>query len=467
MRTQNTKYLGRTGKTQNPKISPDIFKAYDIRGVYPKEINEETVYKIAQAYAKFLNFPKRVALGKDVRLSSPSLWRAAAKGLTDCGVNVVDIGTGSTDMYYFATANYNLDGGMMISASHNDKEYNGIKMVRENSIPISGDTGIYDIKKLVLEGFSYSVDKKGKVEKIDILNDYINKIISFVEPNKIKKFRIIANTNFGMAGKVLEKIAIYVPTDIIKLNFDPDGNFPKGKPDPLIAENRKEMSQMVVDKNADFGVVWDADADRCFFIDRKGRFMEGSYVLAILAKIMLAKNPGAKVIADPRIVGPTKKATEKAGGKLILSKAGHSFIKERMRKEDAVYAGENSGHYFFRDFFYCDNGMIPLLLIMEYLSESDKDLADLNDYYIKNFSVSGEINLPIGKDTSRIFKKLKEEYPDGEQNLMDGLSITYSDWRFNLRASNTESLVRLNVEASSQKILEEKKDELLCAIKEN
>lgn len=444
-------------------INDNIFKAYDIRGIYPSEINEDIVYKIAQAYAKFLNFPKKVALGKDVRLSSPSLWKAAASGLGDTGADVVDIGTCSTDMYYFAVANYGFDGGMMISASHNDKQYNGIKMVREKSIPISGDAGIKDIKKLVLDNFSYKGDKKGEIEKINLLDNYVEKILSFIEPKKIKKFKTVADANFGMAGKVLEKISEKLPMDIIKLNFEPDGNFPKGKPDPLIAENRKETQELVVKSKADFGVAWDADADRCFFIDEKGEFVEGSYVSAILAKIMLAKNPGAKILSDPRIIGPIKNTAEVAGGQLILNKVGHSFIKEKMREIDAVYAGENSGHYYFKNFFYCDNGMIPLLLMMEYLSETNQKLKDLNDYYRKNFPVSGEINLEV-KEITPIFKKLQEKYADGEQDLIDGLSVTYPDWRFNLRASNTEPVVRLNIEADKKELLEEKKKELLNLI---
>lgn len=445
-------------------IEPKIFKAYDVRGIYPSEINEEIIYNIAQAYAKFLNFPKTIVLGRDVRLSSPSLWQSAAKGLTDAGVNVVDIGCGSTDMFYFAVANYEYDGGLMISASHNAKEYNGVKMVREKAIPISGDTGIMEIRDFVLSGFSYEADKKGVIEKRDIIEEYVQKVISFVDINKIKKFKIVANGNFGMAGKVAERISEIIPMDLVKLNFEPDGNFPKGKPDPLISENRKEMEIKVVEEKADFGVTWDADADRCFFVDERGRFIEGSYISALLAKIILNRNLG-KIVSDPRVRKPIRTIVNENKGELIFSKSGHSFIKEKMREVDAVYAGENSGHYFFKDYFYCDNGMIPFLLMIEYLSEnSEESVSKINDYFIEKFPVSGEINIPVEEDVSEIISRLKEKYKDGEEDNIDGLSLGFSNWRFNIRSSNTEPVIRINVEADAKNILENKKQELFETI---
>jgi len=446
-------------------INLEIFKAYDIRGVYPEEINEEIVYKIAQAYTKFLNFPTKVALGRDVRLSSPKLWEAAANGLVDAGVDVIDIGCGSTDMYYFAVANYGLDGGLMITASHNTREYNGMKMVREKAIPISGDTGINDIKGLVLSDFSHKADNKGTIEKIDLFDGYIKKMASFIDSKKIKSFKIVANANFGMAGNVINSLKKSIPMEIVELNFKPDGNFPKGKPDPLISENRKEMELRVVQESADFGVTWDADADRCFFVDSNGRFIEGSYISSILAKIMLDKKNGGKIISDPRIRRPIQAVANENNGDLIFCKSGHSFIKEKMRQVDAVYAGENSGHYFFKDYFYCDNGMIPFLLMLEYLSANpNTNLSQLNDHYKSRFPVSGEINVSVTQSVQEIIDKLKEKYQDGKEDDIDGLSIEYPDWRFNVRSSNTEPVIRINIEADSNELLGQKKQELLSTI---
>lgn len=445
-------------------INPAIFKAYDIRGIYPKEIDEEVTYKIVQAYGKFLGFPKKVALGRDVRLSSPSLWQAAANGLTDAGIDIYDIGVGTTDMYYFAVANYNLDGGLMVSASHNEREWNGLKMVRKGSVPISSDTGIEDIKSITLSDFSFKVPQKGKIIKLDIFSDYINKNLSFIDYKNIKKFKIVVNPNFGMAGKIIEELSKIIPMNLVKLNFEPDGSFPKGRPDPLIPENRQETSELIKKEKADFGVSWDADGDRCFFFDEKGRFIEGCYISAVLAKIILSRSPkGSKIISDPRLICAVSEAVSEVGGKLTLSKVGHSFIKEKMRAEDAVFGGENSAHYYFKDFFYCDNGIIPFLLILEYLSVNKIKLSEINDYYLGKFPVSGEINFEVA-NKDKVLKRVEEKYQDGEISKLDGLTVGFKDWRFNLRPSNTEPLIRLNIEAKTKDLVEKKKKELLNLI---
>lgn len=445
-------------------MNEKIFKAYDIRGVYPQEIDAESVYRIAQAYAIFLN-PKKIALGRDVRQSSPELWQAAEKGLLEAGVDVMDIGEVSTDMMYFAVAFYGLDGGITITASHNPREYNGLKMVREKAIPISGDSGIYKIKQLVLDGESKKSNKPGRLEKKNIWDDYAKHCLSFIEPKKIKSFKIVANPNFGLAGKVLDKIEKEgkLNLDIKALNYEPDGSFPKGRPDPLIPDNRLETEKLIKETKADFGVAWDADADRCFFFDEKGEFIDGYFIVALLAKIILRGTEGEKVIIDPRMVFATKEAILSSRGVPLVNKVGHTFIKERMRKENAIFAGENSAHLYFRDNYYCDNGMIPFLLILQEISISGAKLSELVAEWRDRIFVSGEINFRV-KDVKKIFQALAEKYSDGHKDETDGLSIEYKDWRFNVRASNTEPLLRLNIESYSQEKLEKVKTQIIGLI---
>lgn len=453
-------------------MKTEVFKAYDVRGIYPTEINEEDMYKIAKAYCEFVR-PKEVVIGCDVRLSSPSMKNAAIKAVTDLGIKVIDVGEISTDMLYFAVANYGYAGGFSITASHNPKEYTGAKFVREESRPISSDTGLFEIRDIVindkteLSDFELNEDNMKLVEKKNILEDYIAKIKTFADFSKFNKFKVVANPNFGVGGRAIDKLLEGVDIDIVKLNWESDGNFPKGRPDPLIPENREEISKLVVENGADFGVAWDADADRCFFFTEKGEFIEGYFITALLGKIFLERNKGAKILHDPRLIWAIQDIAKENEGESIANKSGHAFIKERMRKDDILFGGEMSAHYYFRDYFYCDNGMIPLAMMMEFLSTQEKTLSEImHEMFWQDYFVSGEINNAVA-DVQAVIGKAKEIYSPGALKIdeADGVSIDFSDWRFSLRGSNTEPVIRLNVEAKNQELMEGKRDELLRMIK--
>jgi len=449
-------------------MKPEIFKAYDIRGIYPDEINETDVYHIAEAYCELIK-PKEVVIGCDVRLSSSSLKKAAMQAVTDQGIKVIDIGEISTDMLYFCVANYGYSGGFSITASHNPKEYNGMKFVRENSRPISSDTGLFDIRNIAMKNdhkitnSELSKENSNLIEKKNILEDYIAKIKTFADFSKFKRFKIIANPNFGIGGRALDKLLEGIDIEIIRLNWEPDGNFPKGHPDPLIPENREEISKLVVKHGADFGVAWDADADRCFFFTEKGEFIEGYFITALLAEIFLRRKTGETIIHDTRLTWAIQDVVKKNSGIAIASKAGHSFIKEQMRKENAIFGGEISAHYYFRDYWFCDNGMIPLVMMMEFLSLQEKSFSQImNEFFWNKYFVSGEINSEA-KNMRSVIEKAKQLYAPGATKIdeTDGISIEHPNWRFNFRGSNTEPVIRLNVEAKTQKIMENMRNELL------
>ncbi len=446
------------------KFNPEIFHAYDVRGIYPKEINEEAVYKIAQAYIKVFKPKGAIVLGRDVRLSSPSLWQAAAKGITNAGYDVIDIGTVSTDMMYFSVAYYGYGGGMTISASHNPREYNGIKFVREKAIAISDDTGLEAIKKQVMKDEEIIEPEKGEIIKKDMWADYIKHCLSFIKTKDLKPMKIVADANFGMSGQVVKQMVKGLPIKITELNFKPDGSFPKGRPDPMIPARRKEVEKLIKKEKADWGVAWDADADRCFFFDEKGGFVDAYYVTAILAKHYLKKYPKSKILCDVRLIWAVRDVVKKMHGQLIINKPGHAFIKDTMRKKNIIFGGENSGHYYFKKNFYADNGMIPFLLMWELLSLENKKLSEIADYYRKNYPISGEINTHVN-DPDVVIKNASKKYKDGKVTHIDGVSVEYKDWRFNLRKSNTEPLIRLNVEGKTQKLVDEKVKEILKIIK--
>lgn len=446
----------------------NIFRAYDIRGVYPDDLDEDTYYRLAKAYT-YLFHPKTMGVGMDARASSPQLKQALTSGFVDAGVNVIDIGGITTDMLYYAVGSTDYSGGVVVSASHNPKQYNGAKMVREKAAAISSDTGIFDIRDCLKaeKDKSVSSDVKGRVEKKDVLGDYINHVMSFVDREAIKPFKIIANANFGYGGYGVRLIAEKLGLDLITLNFEPDGTFPKGPPDPMLPANRAETEQLTKNSHVDFAAIWDADADRCMFLDERGTFISGAYVTAMLADVLLTKHGGNnKIIFDPRVIWPTIKVCEQHGAQPIMSKSGHAFIKDRMRKENAIFAGEMSAHYYFRENFYADNGMIPFLLLLEHLSRSGKSFSQLMQPYMDGHYMSGELNYRV-EDVQKTIDAVKDRFnTEGSSDFTDGYSLTSSDaeWRFNIRPSNTEPLLRLNLEAHKPGLVEEVRSQVEAII---
>ncbi len=449
------------------EISNKGFGAYDIRGIYPETVNEELAYRIGRVFPSLFD-AKKVAVGHDIRLSGPSLTEALERGLTEAGCDVIDIGQCGTEMIYFTTAHLGLDGGIMITASHNPKEYNGMKFVRKESRPISSDTGLKDIEREVMKGAPEPVaEATGKVEHKDILQEYVEHILSYVDVSKLKPFKVVANTGNGAAGPIINELAKHLPFDIIKVYNEPDGNFPNGVPNPILQENREATAKVVREQHADVGVAWDGDFDRCFLFDEKGGFIEGYYMVGFLAQAFLSKNKGAKVIYDPRLIWNTLEIAAENGGEAVMCRSGHAFIKDKMRQVNAIYGGEMSAHHYFRDFSYCDSGMIPWLLVLELLSQADgKTLSDLMKERQERFPISGEINSKVA-DADKVFAELEAKYgKEGKVTKVDGLSVEFDKWRFNVRKSNTEPVVRLNVETRQDKALcEEKTKELLAIIR--
>lgn len=442
------------------------FKAYDIRGKLGEDLTPETVYRIGRAYAQWLA-PESVVVGGDIRTSSAALKSALANGLRDEGVDVVDIGLCGTEEIYFATDYLKVGGGIMVTASHNPIDYNGMKLVREGSRPISGDTGLKDIHKIAEEGDFPPVknDAKGSYRRISCSDAYIGHLLSYIDDTKLKPLKIVVNAGNGTAGPVLDALESHLPFELIKVNHEPDGTFPNGIPNPLLPENRHYTTNAVLEHGADFGLAWDGDFDRCFLFDEQGEFIEGYYIVGLLAEAFLRKHPGEKIIHDPRLVWNTQSVCEQYGGQPIQSKCGHAFIKEIMREENAVYGGEMSAHHYFRDFFYCDSGMIPWLLIAELVSDSGNSLSSMIQSRMDEYPCSGEINRKI-EDAPGVLAALKSNYLESAQQVdhSDGLSMSFDGWRFNLRSSNTEPVVRLNVEATDQKVMEEKTEELLAQL---
>lgn len=447
-------------------LSSKGFGAYDIRGVYPGEVNEELAYRVGRSFVKYFGAHK-VAVGHDIRLSGPSISKALITGLTEAGCDVVDIGQCGTEMIYFATAHLKLDGGIMITASHNPKEYNGMKLVQSEARPVSSDTGLKDIERLVMTScFKPTGVEPGKVENVDILDDYVEHLLSYIDVKNLAPLKVVANTGNGAGGPIVEALAKKLPIEVIPVYPEPDGTFPNGVPNPILPENRDATAEAVKEHHADIGVAWDGDFDRCFLFDEKGGFIEGYYMVGFLAQAFLKKNPGAKIIYDPRLTWNTIEIAQQMGGVPVMCKSGHAFIKDRMRRENAVYGGEMSAHHYFRDFSYCDSGMLVWLLVMQLLSEAKKPLSELMAERMAKFPCSGEINSHV-EDAKAVLKRLEAEYgPAGEVNHVDGLSVEYDNWRFNLRMSNTEPVIRLNVETKGDTaLLKEKTDELLKKIR--
>ena len=442
------------------------FKAYDVRGRIPDQLNEEIAYRIGQAYAEFIK-PKEVVVGYDIRLTSKSLCESLTRGLTDSGVDVSNIGQCGTEEIYFATSFLNVDGGIVITASHNPKDYNGIKFVREDSKPVSEDTGLMDICKLAeVNEFDLAPDN-GSITQVDVKNDYIKHLLSFVDTQKLKPLKILCNAGNGGAGPTVDLLEPHLPFELIKLHHEPDGNFPNGVPNPLLQENRQPTEEALLENGVDVAIAWDGDFDRCFFFDEKGNFIEGYYIVGLLAEYFLKKNPGSKITHDPRLIWNTQAVVEANGGIAVQSKSGHAFIKETMRTEDAIYGGEMSAHHYFRDFFYCDSGMVPWLLVLELMSETGKPLSALVEECIASFPASGEINLEVA-DPNLVIDKVLAHFKDNAiaVDYIDGVSVSFPDWRFNLRISNTEPVVRLNVESRGDiELMKLKTEEILILMK--
>jgi phosphomannomutase len=445
-------------------INLNAFKAYDIRGRIPDEINADLVYKVGRAFAAFLQ-PKRVAVGRDIRLTSEEFAQALIRGLTESGVDVMDIGLCGTEGVYFATFSQKLDGGIMITASHNPADYNGMKLVRELSKPIGSDTGLKDIAAMISSGALPPLSRPaGQVTKVDTSAKYVEHLLSYIDRSKLRKLKVVVDAGNGGAGLAVDKLAPHLPFEFIKVRHNPDGRFPQGIPNPMLEENRGPTLQALKASGADVAIAWDGDYDRCFFFDEQGTFIEGYYIVGLLAEQFLKRFPGGKIVYDPRLTWNTVEMVKKAGGVPVMSKSGHAFIKQKMREVDGVYGGEMSAHHYFRDFSYCDSGMIPWLLVLQAICESGKSLSQLVGERMKAFPASGEINRKL-PDAKKVLAAAQARYEKGAVLIdhTDGLSVDYADWRFNIRASNTEPLVRLNVESRGDTpLMQAKTAELLA-----
>ncbi len=445
------------------KLRNSPFKAYDIRGQVPEQLNEERAHAIGAAYAEVIQPRGPVIIGRDMRLSSEALSHALARGLNEAGVDTLDIGLCGTELVYHAASLDNMGGGVMVTASHNPADYNGMKMVREQAIPISADTGLKDIERLLAEGYAApSGIASGTHGQLDVHEGYRQRLLAMVERDALKPLKLVVNAGNGCAGPAFDALAADLPLEVIRLHHQPDGRFPNGVPNPLLPENRAETAAAVVENGADLGVAWDGDFDRCFFFDHRGRFIEGYYLVGLFAAQLLKRSPGGKIVLDPRLTWNTLEQVRRAGGEALVNKSGHAFIKERMRREDAIYGGEMSAHHYFRDFSYCDSGMIPWLLLVEQISRSGASLAEMVDEGIAAFPCSGEINFSVAS-TDTVIQNVLDAYQTEAQTLdrTDGISLEFTDWRFNLRASNTEPVIRLNVETRADpELLEDKVQEL-------
>jgi phosphomannomutase/phosphomannomutase/phosphoglucomutase len=437
-----------------PSPSPIAgFKAYDYRARLPHELNADVAYRIGRAYAEFLK-PRRVIVGRDIRLSSAELCGALARGLFDSGVDVYDIGLCGTEGVYFATFHEEMDGGIMVTASHNPPDYNGMKFVRQQSRPISGDNGLKDIQRIA-EANAFSVPgHPGKRVELDTSKKYIEHLLSYLDHPKLKKLKIVVNAGNGGAGAIVDQLEAHLPFEFIRINHVPDGTFPNGVPNPMLEENRTATIEAIRKHKADLGVAWDGDYDRCFLFDESGGFIEGYYIVGLLASLFLKRERGARIVHDPRLTWATLDMVESLGGKAVMSKSGHAFMKDVMREADAVYGGEMSAHHYFRAFGYCDSGQVPWLLVAQLMCESGTPLSALVGERIAKFPASGEINRKVA-DAKATIKRAQERYQPGSRSIdfTDGLSIEFDRWRFNLRSSNTEPLIRLNVESRDDAVL--------------
>jgi phosphomannomutase len=444
-------------------LDPKVFKAYDVRGLYPSELDEEGARAIGRAYVEHFE-PKQIAVGRDMRLSSPTMHESFVRGAAEAGADVVDIGMVGTEMLYHAVGQLGLDGGATITASHNPKDYTGAKIVRRGALPVGGDSGLLEIRDRALATQGMAAGPPGRVEKRDVYPGFVDKVISFIDPAAVKPLHVVIDAANGMAGSMLPPILERLPVDAVRHFFEPDGSFPDHEPNPLLEENRRFIVSEVTKERADLGIAFDGDGDRCFFVDDTGEFVPGDFVTALLAESMLEKEPGDTIIYDVRASWAVRDTVERLGGKALPNRVGHAFIKQRMREIDAVFAGEVSGHYYFRDFYQADSGTIPALLMLELVSKRGRKLSELLRPFRERYFLTGELNTPVA-DVALTLQRLKEHFADqGEASHLDGISITAEDWHMNVRPSNTEPLLRLNIEALEPELMKRKRDEALQVI---
>ncbi len=443
-------------------LESKVFKAYDVRGIYPDELDEAGAEAIGRAYVEQFE-PRRMAVGRDMRLSSPAMQEALMRGAAAAGAEVLDLGLVGTEMVYFAVGSLGLEGGAMVTASHNPKEYTGMKLVRRGALPVGGESGLFDVRDRALED-SEPRGAEGPIEQYDIWPAYVDQVLSFVDVSTIKPLKVVIDAANGMAGTMLPPVLERLPIESVRCYFEPDGSFPNHEPNPLLPENREFIVRKTLEESADLGVAFDGDGDRCFFVDDTGEFVPGDFVTALFAEGVLEKEPGAKVIYDVRASRAVPDAIEAAGGVALMNRVGHAFIKARMRKEDAAFAGEVSGHYYFRDFSQADSGVVPFLLMLELISKRGRRLSEILEPFRSRYFITGELNTPV-PDVALKLQELKERYADGRVSHLDGISVDFDDWHFNVRPSNTEPLLRLNLEATSEELMEQKRDEVLEVIR--
>jgi phosphomannomutase len=446
-------------------IDPKVFKAYDVRGIYPDELDEAGAYAIGRAYIEEFE-PRRIAVGRDMRLSSPAMADAVMRGAAEAGADVLDIGMVGTEMVYFTVGDLGLEGGIAVTASHNPKEYTGLKIVRRGALPVGGDSGLLDIRTRALSnGARHESGHKGTIRQEDVWPRFVDRVLSFIDVDAVKPLRVVIDAANGMAGAMLPPVLDRLPIDAVRWYFEPDGTFPNHEPNPLLPENREFIVREVTKENADLGIAFDGDADRCFFVDDTGEFVPGDFVTALLAESFLEKEPGAKIIYDVRASWAVPETIERAGGVPLINRVGHAFIKHRMREEGALFGGEVSGHYYFRDFSQADSGVIPFLLMLELLSKRGQKLSEILRTYRERYFITGELNTPVS-DVALKLQELKERFGgEGKVSHLDGLSIDADEWHMNVRPSNTEPLLRLNLEAMSPDLMERKRDEVLEVIR--
>jgi len=446
-------------------LDPKVFKAYDVRGIYPDDLDEAGGYAIGRGYVEQFE-PRRIAVGRDMRLSSPRMAAEVIRGAAEAGAEVLDLGLVGTEMVYFAVGELGLDGGIEVTASHNPKEYTGLKIVRRGALPVGGESGLLDVRDRALAIGDRASAGVGRVSTYDIWPAYVDRVMSFIDTTSIRRLKVVIDAANGMAGAMLPPVLERLPIDAVRYYFDPDGSFPNHEPNPLLPENREFIVGKTLEEGADLGVAFDGDADRCFFVDDTGEFVPGDFATALFAETVLAKEPGAKIIYDVRASWAVPETIERAGGIPLVNRVGHAYIKHRMRKDGAAFGGEVSGHYYFREFSQADSGVVPFLLMLELVSRSGKKLSELLKPYRDEYFITGEINTPVA-DVALKLQELKERYAsEGTVSHLDGVSVDADDWHFNVRPSNTEPLLRLNLEArGSLAKMEEKRDEVLALIR--